>query len=62
MTHIFEELGEQGYAMRSIGQEVSYDSMKAGDIICYSGHVALYMSNGCLRATIFLNETSYLLL
>ena len=34
------------YAMRSIGQEVSYDSMKAGDIICYSGHVALYMSNG----------------
>ncbi len=36
------------YAMRSIGQEVSYDSMKAGDIICYSGHVALYMSNGCI--------------
>ncbi|MBQ3902291.1 MAG: C40 family peptidase [Lachnospiraceae bacterium] len=34
------------YAMRSIGQEVSYDSMKAGDIICYQGHVALYMSNG----------------
>lgn len=34
------------FAMRSIGQEVSYDSMKAGDIICYSGHVALYMSNG----------------
>lgn len=32
--------------MRSIGTEVSYEEARAGDIICYPGHVALYMGNG----------------
>ena len=31
---------------RSCGTEVSYSNAKAGDIICYSGHVALYMGGG----------------
>ena len=31
---------------RSCGQEVSYANAKAGDIICYAGHVAIYMGDG----------------
>lgn len=34
------------YAMRSIGTGVSLSEAKAGDIICYSGHVALYIGDG----------------
>ncbi len=33
------------FGMRSIGKEVSLANAKAGDIICYSGHVALYLGN-----------------
>ena len=33
-------------AQRSCGQEVSYANAQAGDLICYSGHVALYIGNG----------------
>lgn len=35
-----------GTAMRNIGTEVSYENARAGDIVCYPGHVALYMGNG----------------
>ncbi len=31
---------------RSVGQEVSYSNMQPGDIICYSGHVAIYAGGG----------------
>ncbi|MEG0806208.1 MAG: NlpC/P60 family protein, partial [Lachnospiraceae bacterium] len=34
--------GEQ----RSCGKEVSYFNAQPGDLICYAGHVALYMGNG----------------
>lgn len=34
--------GEQ----RSAGVEVSYADAQPGDLICYSGHVAIYMGNG----------------
>ena len=34
------------YYMRGVGERVSYDEMQPGDIVCYSGHVALYMGNG----------------
>lgn len=35
-----------GTSMRTTGTEVSYENARAGDIICYAGHVALYMGNG----------------
>ena len=34
------------YAQRSVGREVSYENAQPGDLICYSGHVAIYMGNG----------------
>ncbi|MFV0467147.1 MAG: NlpC/P60 family protein [Lachnospiraceae bacterium] len=33
-------------ALRSVGQEVSYANAQPGDLICYSGHVAIYMGGG----------------
>lgn len=33
-------------AQRSYGKKVSYSNAKPGDLICYSGHVAIYIGNG----------------
>ena len=45
--HFGVSLPHSSTALRSKGQAVaSLDDAKAGDIICYSGHVALYMGNG----------------
>ena len=33
-------------AQRSCGQEVSYANAQAGELICYAGHVAIYMGGG----------------
>lgn len=40
------KLPHHSYALRSVGYEVSASEMKPGDIICYSGHVAIYMGDG----------------
>lgn len=34
------------YSQRSAGTEVSYADAQPGDLICYAGHVALYIGNG----------------
>ena len=34
--------------MRYCGREVSYSEAQPGDIICYSGHVAIYMGGGSI--------------
>lgn len=34
------------YGCRSAGTEVSYSNAQPGDIICYAGHVGLYIGNG----------------
>lgn len=39
-------LPHSSYAQRSAGRGVPYSKARPGDIICYSGHVALYIGNG----------------
>lgn len=44
--HFGISLPRTSYLQRSSGQSVSYANAKAGDIICYAGHVAIYMGDG----------------
>ncbi len=39
-------LDRTSYAQRSNGTEVAYKDAQPGDIICYSGHVGIYIGNG----------------
>ena len=41
-------LPHSSYSMRSVGTEVSYSDIKLGDIVCYSGHVGIYIGNGLI--------------
>ena len=34
------------YSLRSYGTEVSYSDAQPGDVVCYAGHVGLYIGNG----------------
>ena len=45
-AHFGISIPSYSYSQRSVGQEVSYANARAGDLICYSGHVAIYMGNG----------------
>jgi len=36
----------QSQAFKRVGQEVSFENMRAGDIVVYPGHVAIYIGNG----------------
>ena len=45
-AHFGVSLPHSSSALRSVGTEVSYSEARPGDIICYEGHVALYIGNG----------------
>lgn len=45
-AHFGISVPRDSYSLRSAGKTVSYENAKAGDIICYAGHVAIYMGNG----------------
>lgn len=45
-AHFGVSLPHSSASLRGVGREVSYSEAQPGDIICYSGHVALYIGNG----------------
>ena len=47
---VYEKFGiklpHSSYKLRKVGKAVKAADLQPGDIICYSGHVALYIGNG----------------
>ncbi|MCD7709500.1 MAG: NlpC/P60 family protein [Clostridiales bacterium] len=35
-------------SFKTVGEPVAYENMKAGDVVVYPGHVAIYIGNGCI--------------
>ncbi len=47
-AHFGVSLPHSSSALRSVGYAVSVSDMKPGDIICYSGHCAIYIGNNTI--------------
>ncbi|MCR5282789.1 MAG: C40 family peptidase [Lachnospiraceae bacterium] len=47
-SHFGVSLPRDSTSQRSVGTAVSYEDARPGDIICYAGHVALYMGGGMI--------------
>ena len=46
LCELRSQLPRTSYEQQNAGTEVSYADAQPGDLICYGGHVAIYMGNG----------------